>query len=100
MDPNITAMIETIKEQQKQFMEALSTITKAETVVQSASSPPKFESFDKSKEKWEQYLQRLQQHFVLHDIGSQERKRAFLLSCLAPDTYGLLQNLFGEDKVL
>ena len=56
-------------------MKALSIIAKAETVAQFASSPPKFESIDKSKEKWEQYLQRSQQHFVQHNIGSQERKK-------------------------
>jgi len=58
-----------------------------------------FDSFDKAKERWEQYLERLNQHLELHNVTDQAKKRAFLLSCLDPETYNLLKNLFGEVNV-
>ena len=106
MDPNITALLEAMKaertamqEQQKQFMQTLSRIAEPTPVVQNAAAPPKFEHFDKSKERWEQYFQRLQQHLVLHGITNDDKKRAFLLSCLDPELYELLQNLSGSIAV-
>ena len=43
-------MLQIMKDQQKLFMEKLSTKAKVETVSQTASLPPKLESFEKSKE--------------------------------------------------
>ena len=99
MDPNIAALLETMKEQQQQFMQTLAGLTKAESITQVVSSPSKFKSFDKSKEKWEQYYQRLQQHFALHNVSSPEKKKAFLF-CLDPETYSLLQNLFRSSNII
>lgn len=93
------ALIESMKEQQKQFMDVISSLAKTEPAVQPLSSPPKFESFDKTKEKWEQYLLRFKQHLQLHNVIDGEKKRAFLLSCLDPETFGLLQNLFEANIV-
>ena len=99
MDPNIAALLETMKEQQQQFMQTLAGLTKAESITQVVSSPSEFKSFDKSKEKWEQYYQRLQQHFALHNVSSPEKKKAFLF-CLDPETYSLLQNLFRSSNII
>ena len=99
MDPTIAAILESMKEQQKQFIETLMNVRKEEPAAQLASSPPKFESFDKTNESWNQYLLRLVQHLELHNVTNPEKRRAFLLSCLDPDTFSLLQNLFGAEKV-
>ena len=58
MDPNVTAMLEVMKDQQNQFVEMLSTILKAKTFFQLSTSPPKFESFENAIKMWEQCLQR------------------------------------------
>ena len=63
------------------------------------SSTPRLDTFDKSKENWAQYIERLDQHFVLHNVTDLDKKRAFLLSSLDPETYKRLQNLFGELNV-
>ena len=100
MNPNVQALLETMKQQQLQFMEKLSNLTKTEpAVAQSVNAPPKFESFDKATEKWDQYLMRFKQHLDLHNATDPGKKRAFLLSCLDPDTFSLLRNLFGFTDV-
>lgn len=99
MDPNITAILEYMKDQQREFMETLLNVRKEEPAAQASNSPQKFESFNKTSESWNQYLQRLLQHLELHNVKTSERKRAFLLSCLDPDMFGLLQNLCGSNKV-
>jgi len=45
-------MLESMKQQQEQFMKAIIKLTIPEPVAQPVTSPPKFETFDKSKEKW------------------------------------------------
>ena len=101
MDPNVAAILELLRHQQEQMKVTLETFAKAEVhphriAVQSA---PKFDQFDSTKEKWEQYLLRLNQHLELHDVTDNDKKRAFLLSCLNPNIFSLLQNLFGDAKV-
>ena len=101
MDPNVAAILELLRHQQEQMKVTLETFAKAEVhphriAVQSA---PKFDQFDSTKEKWEQYLLRLNQHLELHDVTDNGKKRAFLLSCLEPNIFSLLQNLFGDAKV-
>jgi len=88
----ITALIKTLKEQQKQFMDTLSNLAKAEPPHQTVavSSPPKFEGFDKAKKKWKQYLLRFKQHLQLHNVTDGAKMRAFLLSCLNKETVSLL----------
>ena len=60
----------------------------------------RFNTFDESKENWAQYIERLDQHFVLHNVTDLDKKQAFLLSSLDLEMYKLLQNLFGELNVL
>jgi len=81
-------------------MDTLSNLAKAEPPHQpeAVSLPPKFEGFDKAKEKWEQYLLRFTQHLQLHNVTDGAKKRAFLLSCLDTEAVTLLQNLFGDDN--
>ena len=100
MDPNVAAILEVLRHQQEQMKVILETFAKAEVhphrvAVQSA---PKFDQFN-SKKKWEQYLLRLNQHLELHDVTDNGKKRAFLLSCLDPNIFSLLQNLFGDAKM-
>ena len=100
MDPNVQALLETMKQQQLPFMKKLSSLTKTEpAVAQSVNASPKFESFDKATEKWDQYFMRFKQHLDLHNVTDPGKKRAFLLSCLDPDTFSLLRNLFGSTDV-
>ena len=54
--------------------------------------PPKFETFEKSEKIWKQYLKRLEQYFKLEN----DKKRAFLLTCLSPDLYTFFQNLYRD----
>ena len=104
MDPNVQAVIDAMQQQQKHFMQqqqehfmtTLKTLFNPETKSTPGLSTPRFDTFDKSKENWAQYIQRLYQHFVLHNVTDLDKKRAFLLSSLDPETYKLLQNLFGE----
>ena len=41
----------------------------------------------------------LNQHLELHDVTDNGKKQAFLLSCLDPNIFSLLQNLFEGAKV-
>ena len=95
MDPNLSGLIEAMKVQQEQFMAAITNLNRTERVV----SPPAFEHFDKAKEKWEQYLKRLNQHLELHNVVEQDKKRAFLLSCIDSSTFTLLESLFGSSDL-
>ena len=95
LDLNVAAVLEAIKEQQQQLMQILSYFAELIPAHQPASLHSEFEYFDKSKENWEQYLQRLQQHLLLHGVINSDKKRALSLSCLDPKTFDLLQNLSG-----
>ena len=56
------ALQETMKQQQLQFMEKLSSLIKTEpAAAQSVNAPPKFESFVMATKKWDQYLMRIKQ---------------------------------------
>ena len=89
MDPNVTAVIEAMQQQQEQFMTTLKTLLSPEMRPAPGSSTPRFDNFDKAKENWSQYFERLTQHFVLHGVTDLDKKRAFLLSSLDPETYKL-----------
>ena len=99
MDRNVAALLDTMKQLQQQFVEALNKLTQPEPVAQTVTSRPKFENFDKSREKWDQYILRFKEHLKLHNVTEQEKKRAFLLSCLGPKIFDLLQNLMGSSNV-
>ena len=101
MNPNVAALLEVLRHHQEQMKVTLETFAKAEVhphrvAVQSA---PKFDQFDSTKEKWEQYLLRLNQHLELYDVTENGKKRAILLSCLDPNIFFLFQNFFGDAKV-
>ena len=99
MDPNVQAVIDAMQQQQEHFMTTLKTLFNPETRSTPGSSTPRLDTLHKSKKNWAQYIERLDQHFVLHNITDLDKKRAFLLSCLDLETYKLLQNLFVELNV-
>ena len=96
MDPNVAAILAVLRHQQELMKVTLETFAKAEIYPNrlAVQSAPRFEQFDSTKEKWEQYLLRLNQHLELYDVTDNGKKRAFLLSFLDPNTFSL-QNLFG-----
>ena len=49
--------------------------------------------FNKDKETWEVYTERLDFYFEAHDIAAEERKRSILLSVCGSATYEELRNL-------
>ena len=92
----MATILEVLRHQQEQIKVNLETFAKVEIhphrfAVQFA---PKFDQFDSIKEKREQYLFRLNQHLELHDVTDNSKKRVFLLPCLDPNIFSLLQNLF------
>ena len=97
MDPNIQALLDAMKQQQEKFLELVSQTqrdaSRDEAVV------PKFDGFDKPIEKWDQYLQRFTHHLNIYNVTSDEKKRACLLSWIGPETYALLENLFGDESI-
>ena len=101
MDPNVAAILEVLRHQIKQMKVALETFVKAEVHPQGVKVQfaPQFDQFDSTKEKWKQYLLQLNQNLELHDVTDNGKKRAFLLSCLDPNIFSLLQNLSGDAKV-
>ena len=104
MDPNMQAVIDAMQQQQKHFMQqqqehfmtTLKTLFNPEMRSTVRSSMPRSDTFDKSKENWAQYIERLNQNFVLHNVTDLDKKRVFLLSSLDLEMYKLLQNLFEE----
>ena len=58
----------------------------------------KIEEFDRSKEEWPQYVERLGHFFAANDIESAEKKRSVFLAVVGPTTYRLLHNLLAPAK--
>jgi len=53
MDPTVEAMLAAMREQQEKFMTAISSLAKTEGQQEpSTSAAPKFDSFDKAKERF------------------------------------------------
>ena len=102
MDPNLAAIVNVLQQQQEQMKATLEAFAKTEArpIPATVTSVPKFEQFDCSNETWDQYLLRLNQHLELYGVTEMDKKRAFLLSCLGPKTFSLLQNLFGEATII
>ena len=69
------------------------------SAVSSLTSLPKFEAFNKSKEKFPQYVERLEQHFTLHNAKDPDAKRACLLASVGCETYHLLKNLYSNSDL-
>lgn len=83
-------------QQQQQFEILLKSLTKP--IDPKPQSLPKFEQYVKSKEKFDQYLERLNQHFVLHNATQDDSKKACFLASVGPETYQLLKNIYcGEE---
>ena len=89
-----------LKQQQMQFELLLKNLNvSTKPTVNSVQAVPKFDQYVKSKEKWDQYVERLEQHFILHKVDDDEVKRACLLASVGPDVYQLIKNLFVGEKV-
>ena len=54
--------------------------------------------FDVKKDDWEQYVDRMEQHFVANDVDDENKKRAILLSKVNADTYELIAKICKPDK--
>ena len=55
--------------------------------------------FDKEKETWDVYTERLDFYFEAHDIATEEHKRSILLSACGSATYEELRNLVRPDAL-
>ena len=55
------------------------------------------DAFDASKETWDSYIERLDQYFIVNDIGD-AKKVAALLSVIGATTYQLLRGLAAPAK--
>ena len=74
MDPKVPAIIDAMQQQQEHFMTALKTLFNSATRSTPGLSTPRFDTFDKSKENWAQYIEKLDQHFVLHNVTDLDKK--------------------------
>lgn len=87
-----------LQHQQAQFESLLKKLHLSTPPATKPQSLPKFDSFVKSKEKFDQYVERLQQHFMLHNAKDCDMKKACFLASIGPEPYQLLKNIFsGED---
>ena len=57
----------------------------------------RIKEFDKTKESFESYVERLENYMVANQIKN-EQKVAVLLTAIGPETYGLLRNLVTPEK--
>ena len=98
MSVSLTYLENILQQQQKQFESLLkglvSSTSKSPTI-----SLPTFETFVKGKEKFDQYIERLEQHFVLHSAVDDDQKKACLLASVGPETYTLLKNILAGDEI-
>ena len=58
----------------------------------------KIEEFDRRKEDWDLYIERLEHFFVANAITEPERKRAVFLSVIGASTYKTLRSLLSPNK--
>ena len=54
--------------------------------------------YEEGTESWELYQERLEQHFIAHDITDDGKKRALLLSFCGKKTFHLISSLLSPDK--
>ena len=57
------------------------------------------QEFDRSKEEWQQYKERLGHFFVANKIINDDKKWAVFLSIIGVSTYRLLHNLVSPKKL-
>ena len=104
MAENITGLLAAMQEQQKlqmeQFQAIIGQLSKTQAQpTQLTINVPRFDSYDRDKETWTQYLQRLTQHFTVYNITDNIQQRACLLSWVGAETYELLTKLYGQDDI-
>ena len=54
--------------------------------------------YNARSEKWENYLDRLEEYFIANDIQNEQRKRAILNSTVGPETFKLICDLLAPTK--
>lgn len=58
----------------------------------------KLEEFDKSKEDWTQYAERMDHFFAANEITDAAKKKSVFLAVIGPTTYTLLRNLVSPAR--
>ena len=56
------------------------------------------QEFDKEKETWSRYVERLNHFFVANAVEDEDRKRAILLNVMGIKSYNLLEDLLSPSK--
>ncbi|MCG8621565.1 MAG: hypothetical protein MJE68_06135 [Proteobacteria bacterium] len=57
-------------------------------------------AYDRSKEDWTSYIERLNFYFAANDVTAETKKRAILLSVCGASTYKLIRSLVSEPDKL
>lgn len=107
MEEVIKQLVTTMQQQQQQQMEQFAQILGQFTTAVKPGEPaqnksvtvPRFDSYNRDKESWTQYLQRLNQHFTVYNVSDSEQKRACLLSWIGSECYELLTKLYGSEDI-
>ncbi len=84
-----------LEQQQKALFEALQSVSRAI----SERTPPPFPPFQPDKEKWTDYVDSLEQHWVCNNVMGEDKKRAAFLSNVGCNTTSLLRKLFAGQEV-
>ncbi len=58
----------------------------------------RIDEFDRHREDWPQYVERLEFYFVANGITTEEKKLAVFLSVIGSPTYRILRNLLTPNK--
>ena len=58
----------------------------------------KVEEFDRKREEWSQYVERLDHLFVTNNIIDEDKKRTVFLSVVGPKPYRMLTSLLSPEK--
>uniref|UniRef100_A0A5S6QCU6 Reverse transcriptase domain-containing protein n=1 Tax=Trichuris muris TaxID=70415 RepID=A0A5S6QCU6_TRIMR len=99
--PQISDLLAALTEQQRTMATLIASLSQRSVSEGSSTktSVSSFPAFDRTNEKWDVYVAGLGQHFEAHRVLADNRKRAYLLSWVASDTFELLQKLFAGDDV-
>ena len=62
------------------------------------ATQPGFDAFSGEPTEWEDYVERMENYFIAHDIKSDGKKRAVLLSECGAATYKLIRSLVVPHK--
>ena len=63
-----------------------------------AAHPGSIGVFSGKPTEWEDYVERLENYFIAHDIKTEAKKRAVLLSKCGVATYKLIKSLLAPQK--